>query len=212
MKHLSNNAPRCNGKLFAQPRTGYILNFIVICLSAFIAFWATGCKKQDLLASTASGQQAIRAGNNSGIADIELRESYGDLEKQTLWELQQARAATAQYRHIKNAFKDGYQDINVIVPEMGYHYLRAQNLDEKFEFRKPEILVYNREEDGTMELVALEYAVPIELSPDAPPEGFTGDDDEWGIYQGQLWTLHAWIWKNNPEGVFKPTNPLVHLH
>lgn len=29
------------------------------------------------------------------------------------------------------------------------------------------------------------------------------------IVHGQLWTLHAWIWKDNPDGVFAPTNPTL---
>jgi hypothetical protein len=24
------------------------------------------------------------------------------------------------------------------------------------------------------------------------------------------WMLHAWIWKDNPAGVFTPTNPEIH--
>lgn len=29
------------------------------------------------------------------------------------------------------------------------------------------------------------------------------------IVHGKWWTLHAWIWFDNPEGVFNPTNPRV---
>jgi hypothetical protein len=65
--------------------------------------------------------------------------------------------------------------------------------------------VYNKEENGRMKLVALEYAVPIDLSTNAP-SGFTGNGDAWSVYQGVLWTLHAWIWEYNPDGVFNPTN------
>jgi hypothetical protein len=24
-----------------------------------------------------------------------------------------------------------------------------------------------------------------------------------------FWTLHAWVWKDNPDGVFNPTNSQV---
>jgi len=138
---------------------------------------------------------------------------YAGMSSQTLWELQQARAATARYRNFDNAIADQYVDINVIVPEMGYHYLKLDNLDAGFDMRKPEILVYNREENGHMELVAVEYAVPISLSPNTAPAGFTGTQDVWyyNTYFG-LWLLHAWVWSYNPDGVFHPTNPLVHVH
>jgi len=72
--------------------------------------------------------------------------------------------------------------------------------------------VYNKNEDGSFQLVAAEYAVPIDISPNKPPEGFTGTGDVWDRNTGfGLWLLHAWVWKNNPDGVFNPTNPLVHL-
>ena len=136
---------------------------------------------------------------------------YRDLPAQTLEELQAAKAATAKYNDFQQAVRDGYTDINVVVPEMGYHFLLIDRLDSQFEYDKPEILVYNREENGRMKLVAVEYAVPITLSPTAPA-GFTGTQDVWGVYQNTLWTLHAWIWEYNPSGVFHATNPLVHLH
>ena len=94
---------------------------------------------------------------------------------------------------------------------MGYHFLRMEHLNATFEYDKPEILVYNREENGRMKLVAVEYAVPIAASAN-PPAGFTGNNDQWSVYEGVLWTLHAWIWQYNPEGVFNPTNPLIHVH
>ena len=134
---------------------------------------------------------------------------YSGLSSQNLWELQQARAATARYRNIKNALKDGYVDIEVDVEHMGHHFLKEALLDATFDFRQPEILVYNKNDAGEQELVALEYAAPLTAN---PPSGYSGNDDEWTIYENALWTLHAWVWAYNPDGVFNPTNPLVHLH
>lgn len=131
----------------------------------------------------------------------------------TLWELQQARAATARYRDTLNAVKDGYTNINVIVENMGTHFMKMAHVDDVFDYRKPEILVYNKMEDGSMQLVAVEYAVPISLSPDKAPEGFTGLNDVWDKNTGfGLWLLHAWVWYPNPLGVFHATNPDIHLH
>jgi hypothetical protein len=95
---------------------------------------------------------------------------YG-LPSQTVWELQQARAATARYRDIKNAIKDGYSNINVDVPNMGHHFMNTKLVDGTFDIRKPEILVYNGLDSGNPELVAVEYAIPLT---DSLPEGFTG--------------------------------------
>jgi hypothetical protein len=131
----------------------------------------------------------------------------------TFLELLQARAATAKYRQLSNAIADGYADINVVVPNMGYHYMKSAIVDAKFEIGKPEILVYNKKQNGNFELVAVEYAVPISETPDKAPEGFTGSADVWDRNTGfGLWLLHAWIWHFNPDGVFHDTNPQIHLH
>ena len=87
--------------------------------------------------------------------------------------------------------------------------MKASLLDSGFEIDCPEVLVYSPGTDGQMELVAVEYAVPLDLSATAP-EGFRGSADRWvANQQFQLWTLHAWVWKENPDGVFSATNRLV---
>jgi hypothetical protein len=124
-------------------------------------------------------------------------------------ELQRARRATARYHDIRNAVADGYVDIDVVIPNMGRHFLKVSLLDAKFDAERPELLVYSPHEHGRMELVAVEYAVPLDLSA-AAPDGFQGAADEWfADHRFGLWTLHAWTWKDNPDGVFSPTNTRV---
>ena len=123
-------------------------------------------------------------------------------------QLKLVKRATARYRDIKKAIADGYADINVVLPNMGRHFMKSSLLDSVFEVGAPELLVYS-DHEGHMELVSVEYAVPLNLSATAP-EGFRGTADEWfANQQFQLWTLHAWVWKQNPDGVFNPTNRLV---
>lgn len=142
---------------------------------------------------------------------IEKYSSY--LPAQTLQELTDARNATERYRSLDSAKKDGYSDINVVVQNMGFHYMKASLADTIFDPKKPEILVYNKQHDGHIELVAVEYAVPIPLMPNKEPQGFTGGADVWTYSTTfNLWLLHAWVWEYNPLGVFVPTNPNVHLH
>lgn len=126
------------------------------------------------------------------------------------YELAQVRAATARYHDVDQARADGYVDIDVFIPNMGFHYLKPDLLDDTFELTRPELLVYAPQGDG-LRLVAVEYAVPVDLDDPAPaPEGFTGDMDVWAINAAfSLWTLHAWIWQDNPDGVFAPFNPRV---
>ena len=178
----------------------------------FTAFLFTACKKYATdKPQPKSEEQFI---NNNGVTnDLGLPGSYKMLDPQTLSELQQVRAATAKYQNINNAFADNYKDIPIVVmPNMGYHFLKAELISPVFDMKKPAILVYNKKDNGNFELVAVEYAVPIDpQSPNTPPEGFTGNDDVWDFntLNSGWWTLHAWVWKNNPDGVFKMTNPLV---
>ena len=75
---------------------------------------------------------------------------------------------------------------------------------------KPELLVYADDPcGGKRKLVAVEYAVPLAASKRAPA-GFIGRADEWDANQTfQLWTLHAWLFEFNIDGVFAPFNPRV---
>ncbi|MHA2096383.1 MAG: hypothetical protein ACW98F_17315, partial [Candidatus Hodarchaeales archaeon] len=124
-------------------------------------------------------------------------ESYQDGERilrKLQTELAQVRSATARYHNIANALEDGYVDIDLYIPNMGWHFLKGDLVDETFEVEKPELLVYANKPNGGYLLVAVEYAVPVALSPNAP-EGFTGEEDVWVINQAfELWVVHAWIW------------------
>lgn len=139
--------------------------------------------------------------------DAEFVAACKGLNWETVKQLREARAATAKYRDINNAFRDGYADIHLVMPNMGYHFMKMKIVDSTFNIRKPEILVYNKTDDGSFELLAVEYGIPIASSPDAP-EGFAGHEDIWdkNTANSGLWTLHAWVWKFNPDGVFHPTN------
>ncbi|HVF95920.1 MAG TPA: hypothetical protein VM871_01285 [Flavisolibacter sp.] len=157
---------------------------------------STGCKKDD---------------NDRKPVDVPDR--YTGLSQKTVQELKEVRTATSRYKDIQNAVADGYDDISVVVEHMGFHYMKASLADTIFDYRKPEILVYNKNNEGKVELVAVEYAVPISLRPNSAPEGFTGSTDVWKRDTGfGLWLLHAWVWEYNPDGVFNPTNPSIHLH
>jgi hypothetical protein len=122
-------------------------------------------------------------------------------------ELKRAKRATARYQDVRKAVADGYVDINVVRPNMGRHFLKDSLVDAKFEVERPEVLVYSPKPNGHLELVAVEYAAPLSSR---APEGFQGSDDVWTPDpQFPLWTLHAWVWKGNPDGVFHMTNARV---
>lgn len=210
MKKSINTFTVRNGKMTGLPKLIEFLTgmkkavFLLVLLTAWIF---TGCQKEN--SSLPANQEKLMS-QHSLDTDQEFRTYYSGLDQQTIWELQQARAATAKYRHIEKAIAEGYEDINIVRQGMGYHFMKAELMDATFEVRKPELLVYEKLQDGSFRLVAVEYAVPIALSPNGAPEGFSGAGDVWSRNNVLgLWLQHAWVWKNNPAGVFNPTNPLV---
>lgn len=125
-------------------------------------------------------------------------------------QLEEVRQATARYLDVDAAVADGYVDIGAFVPGMGWHYLKSSMVDGRFSATRPELLVYADDPcGGKRRLVAVEYAIPLELSKRAP-QGFAGHADRWDANDALgLWTLHAWIWEYNPDGVFAPFNSRV---
>lgn len=130
------------------------------------------------------------------------------LPPETQMELGQVRLATARYHNLQNALDDGYVNIDVYIPGMGFHYLNPSLLDDTFDPAAPELLVYSPDQQlGKLRLVAVEYAVPLD---NPAPEGFFGDADHWHAETDfGIWSLHAWVWLNNPNGIFEPLNPRV---
>ena len=97
---------------------------------------------------------------------------------------------------------------------MGIHLLNPNLLDDKIDADKPELLVYERRNDGSMKLVALEYLIFQALSNGRPslfgqPFDEIKADNRYGIPAS--WALHAWIWKPNPSGMLYAWNPRVEL-
>ena len=125
-------------------------------------------------------------------------------------QLDQVRNATARFLDVAQAEHEGYHDIGLFVPHMGWHYRKLSRVDGRFDPTRPEFLVYADDPcGGKRHLVAVEYVVPFSESRRAP-EGFFGRADEWDHNADfELWTVHAWLYEYNPDGVFAPFNPRV---
>ena len=130
------------------------------------------------------------------------------LPPEVLADLASARQATARYHRVEQAEAEGYINLNFCEEGEGCHWLNPSLLDGQFDPSQPEILLYLRDGDG-WRLVGVEYVVPLTLSPGVAPGGFPGSADTWredseGV---GLWELTAWIWLNNPNGMFDQHNP-----
>lgn len=130
------------------------------------------------------------------------------------WELEieQLKAATSQYEDINVALNQGFFDASGYVPNMGHHYILPPRFEDGFDLLNPEILLYAPDGNGGMEFVAVEFGmvVPDPENPGTPPEGFTGDLDEWHFnHELSQWQLHVWIARENPDGIFAAQNPTL---
>jgi hypothetical protein len=135
--------------------------------------------------------------------------SPDNLSAATNQQLAMARRGTAKYHDIAQAEADGYVNINVYESGEGLHYVNFALVDGTFDPEHPEVLLYAPvPHENRMELVAVEYVVPLSLSSGAPA-GFTGDADVWRENSEGLglWELNAWIWLHNSEGIFAFHNP-----
>ena len=163
--------------------------------------------------------------------------------------LAEVRALTDRFRDVEVALADGYiRDPGDICETadmmgrpaeqgaMGIHFFRpdllgisgppAARVDGNgthTDFRKPAVLIYEPQADGSLELVAVENLVFIEAwnaSGQAAPPTFHGvpydlmvDDpattaDEAHLFEPH-YDRHVWIYRENPNGVFTSFNPAV---
>ncbi len=128
-----------------------------------------------------------------------------------------AQLATAGYQDVKTAEAHGWASSldnlgcfqDAALGGMGVHYINQALMDGKVDITKPEALVYELDANGKIAgLVAHEYIVPIEAwtSP-TPPSLFGVSFHRHPTLP--LWVLHAWLWKDNPTGIFQDWNPAV---
>lgn len=94
---------------------------------------------------------------------------------------------------------------------MGVHYIDGDLMDATVDITEPEALVYELDATGAITgLVAHEYIVPVDAwTSSRPPRLFGMDFHRHPTLP--LWVLHAWLWKDNPAGVFEDWNPAVRL-
>jgi hypothetical protein len=133
-------------------------------------------------------------------------------------DLAKIRRATAQFHRTEAAQAAGYDLRSGLdycfhkpgVGGMGFHYINTDILDTTVDLLHPEAMVYTPSPDG-LQLGAVEYIVPQDKW-DAT--GSTEPPMLMGMHLHlnenlHVYVLHAWIWKNNPSGIFKDWNPNV---
>ena len=157
--------------------------------------------------------------SDEGIDEIELQQELVEediLSRHTKapWydQVAEMKKAMTKFRNFDYAKENGYfVQAGHYVPNMGYHFLNPALVDPTFDYLKPEIILFYPD-DGDMKFGGVEYLIPVADfdNPGDAPEGFIGDDDHWHLNPNAGgWTLHVWIGKKNPDGIFAAFNPKV---
>ena len=119
------------------------------------------------------------------------------------------RRVTARYHNLNAALDDGFVLLHPCEARdegtVGTVYVSfARVLDGQIDPESPDALIYEPHKDG-LKLVGVEFAV---LDTGQPPPQLVGatfqSEAEFGVF-----ALHAWVWRDNPNGLFAETNPRV---
>jgi hypothetical protein len=145
-------------------------------------------------------------------------------------ELAQVRAGLDRYRDPVAAVYDGYLSTVGCIdyPEggsegaiqyeaggMGVHFINMQAIGPALDPARPQVLIYEPVGDS-LRLAAAEWFMPAEVAGAQRPQIF-GQELQ-GPMEGHAplmppglhhYDLHVWLWKDNPSGVYAPTNPAV---
>jgi hypothetical protein len=169
-----------------------------------------------------------RLGALVAIAAIGMGPGLGSAAEPSEAELEAVRQALSKYEDPYVAIRDLYlstvgcvhydgtkMDGHMDYPKgaMGIHFVNL-TIKGPPDPMKPNVLVYEPV-DGKLKLVAVEWLVPLSVATERPSvlgQPFQGpmEGHEPLIPQGfHHYDLHAWLFKDNPLGMFSPTNPDV---
>lgn len=123
-----------------------------------------------------------------------------------------AREGTARFHRVEEALAAGYVLSSPCVSAgplgaMGFHYVNGALVDDVYDAAQPEALLYEPTKNGRLRLVAVEY---LFVGEEAPESGVEGEFTPAQV-PGAHWNfdMHAWIWMDNPAGMFQPFNASV---
>jgi hypothetical protein len=140
--------------------------------------------------------------------------------------LAEVRQVTAQFQRLEVAKEAGYElgylngaGTRIITGciahptagVMGYHYFNKQLIDDLVvDPLKPEGLVYIKQPNGSLKLVAVEYVVPgANSNPPgvSVPPTVLGREMHILVPAVGFYIQHLWLWSHNPAGMFVDWNP-----
>jgi hypothetical protein len=159
----------------------------------------------------------VWAGALAALVGLAGAASAEELSAQAKAELDATRAALEPFQDPIFAVRSGYFSTLGCVyyksGAMGVHFLNPALIGPEVDPKKPQLLVYEPDAEGKLTLVAVEWLVPLATGVTERPVLFGRPFD--GPMEGHEpllprelhhYDLHAWLWKDNPEGMFHPVN------
>ena len=141
--------------------------------------------------------------------------AHAEGEKLTAEQLQavaQVRRATAGLHDIAAAIEAGYTNqfpagcAQSAEGVQGFHYLNPGLVDADIELLRPELVMYEPQRDGSLQLLGVDYIVPFHAWTSSEPPTLLGVPfmrlEALGV-----WAVHIWAWRPNPSGMFAMWNP-----
>ncbi len=179
----------------------------------FVLLLVIGCEKQIETEKPSDTQSVNTVQNNVTGDDGALVFRIDASQHANADLLKSLRAATSRFNSTTQAIDAGYEpdDHCVAVPGlggMGYHWVNGSLIDPVFDLQKPEVVLYETGPGGNLRLVAVEYIV-INTGQARPMFGDYPFDIGGTPVQVPHWSLHVWVHKENPNGVFVKFNPTV---
>lgn len=125
------------------------------------------------------------------------------------------RALTARYHDLEKAMAAGW---NVLVPGcrdnppvggMGWHFLNPAYIGLDLDVLEPQVLIYEPEKNGRMRFVGVEYLIPFDLLPSTAEPPVLMGQEFLQNFGDNVWMLHVWVGRHNPDGMFATWNPKV---
>jgi hypothetical protein len=124
------------------------------------------------------------------------------------------RNATVRYLKLDAAMADGFVflhgcEVREDGGPVGMVYVHPARLnDGQIDPALPDALIYAPGNQDGPTLVGVELAIPYTLWTQPSPPTFLDAtfqrEDEFGVFG-----LHAWVWRDNPKGLFAESNPRV---
>lgn len=136
-------------------------------------------------------------------------------QSEHLSQVAQVRALTARLHSLEAAQEAGYVieatecRANPPAGAMGIHWLNLSLVDDHVTPLEPEVLLYEPGKNGKMSFVGVEYIVPFAIIPDTDPPPELFGQEFLKNFGDQVWMMHLWVGRHNPDGLFATWNPRV---